>query len=140
LTWSLLDIGIITALTFADGGICSPAVFMYFLTLVFAALPYPLRSMVAVSVACLVGAALLMYAPTGRAGGLDPGYLFVLLVCVALAGVLSVWQARIQARQRSELARLTRLDTLTTLTDYGVYRISDGRLRFDRRIRPGPQG
>jgi hypothetical protein len=46
LSWSLLDITMVCLLGYYDGGVTSPAMLSLFLTLVFAALSYPLASMI----------------------------------------------------------------------------------------------
>jgi len=114
-TWSVLDIAIICVVAHLDGGVTSPAALMLFLTLVFAALSYPLGSMVVVVVASVTGVAVV-----GAAGGAseerfvaDPAYVWVFLVSMALCGVLCTWQSRLAERQRDELAELSRTDPLT---------------------------
>jgi diguanylate cyclase (GGDEF)-like protein len=115
LAWSLIDISIICLLAWLDGGVTSPATLALFLTQVFAALSYPLGSMVAVAVASVVGVGIL-----GAIGGAtpahmatDPVYMGMFLVCLGLTGVLCVWQARMTERQHDELAELSRTDPLT---------------------------
>jgi diguanylate cyclase (GGDEF)-like protein len=115
LTWSLLDIALICLLAYLDGGVTSPATLALFLTQVFAALSYPLASMIAVAAASLVGVGVL-----GLVGGatpahmeVDPAYMGMFLVCLALTGLLCVWQTRLGERQRAELAELSRTDPLT---------------------------
>jgi diguanylate cyclase (GGDEF)-like protein len=115
LTWSLLDIALICTLAYLDVGITSPATLMLFLTLVFAALSYPLASMIVVVAASVSGVAVL-----GVVGGLSPAtsrpdaaYVGMFLVCMAMTGMLCMWQARLGERQRDELAELSRTDPLT---------------------------
>src|SRR4051812_13409006 len=48
--WSALLIVFVTIIVLCDGGVSSPIAAVYFLPLVFAALSYPVRSMIAVSV------------------------------------------------------------------------------------------
>jgi multisubunit Na+/H+ antiporter MnhE subunit len=55
LAWSLGDIALVRLLAYWDGGVTSPATLTLFLTLVFAALSYPLRSMITVAVATVAG-------------------------------------------------------------------------------------
>jgi diguanylate cyclase (GGDEF)-like protein len=115
LSWSLLDISIIVVLAYFDGGVTSPIALALFLTQVFAALSYPLVSMIAVAAASLFGIAVL--GVVGGAGGshfeADPVYVAMFLVCLALTGVLCVWQSRLAGRQHDELAELSRTDPLT---------------------------
>jgi diguanylate cyclase (GGDEF)-like protein len=115
LSWSVLDITVICLLAYVDGGVTSPITLALFLTQVFAALSYPLVSMIAVAAASLVGVAVL-----GAVGGgslehpqADPAYVAMFLVCLALTGVLCVWQSRLAGRQRDELSELSRTDPLT---------------------------
>jgi diguanylate cyclase (GGDEF)-like protein len=114
-TWSVLDVGLICLIAYFDGGVTSPAALMLFLTLVFAALSYPLGSMVVVVLASVAGVAII-----GAVGGAteqpfvaDPAYVWVFLVSMALCGVLCMWQSRLAERQRHELAELSRTDPLT---------------------------
>jgi diguanylate cyclase (GGDEF)-like protein len=115
LAWSGLDILIICVLAYLDGGVTSPATLTLFLTQVYAALSYPLASMIAVAAASLVGVATL--GVLGGAGPAhiqaDPIYMGMFLVCLALTGVLCVWQSRLTERQRAELSELSRTDPLT---------------------------
>jgi diguanylate cyclase (GGDEF)-like protein len=115
LVWSLLDVALICTLAYLDVGITSPATLMLFLTLVFSALSYPLGSMIVVVAATVGGVAVL-----GAVGGLaaptdepDAAYVSMFLVCMALTGMLCVWQARLGEGQRQELAELSRTDPLT---------------------------
>jgi diguanylate cyclase (GGDEF)-like protein len=115
LVWSLLDVALICTLAYLDVGITSPATLMLFLTLVFAALSYPLGSMIVVVAATVTGVAVLgavggVSQPTGHP---DAAYVGMFLVCMALTGILCVWQARLGERQRDELAELSRTDPLT---------------------------
>ena len=115
LAWSLLDIALICLLAYFDGGVTSPATLALFLTQVFAALSYPLGSMITVAIASLVGVGVL-----GAFGGAIPGdiepdpvYIGMFLVCLGLTGMLCVWQSRETERQREDLAELSRTDPLT---------------------------
>jgi diguanylate cyclase (GGDEF)-like protein len=109
LAWSLGDVAIIGALAAADGGTHSPALLMLFLSLTFVALAYPLRTVVIVAVAALV----LAVGLAGHSLSVDAGYVFMLLGCLALTGLMCVWQAMIHQKQRADLARLSRADHLT---------------------------
>jgi diguanylate cyclase (GGDEF)-like protein len=116
LGWSLLDIAIICLLGYLDGGVTSPATLALFLTQVFAALSYPLGSMITVAVASLFGVGVL-----GVLGGAtpdkmqaDPVYMGMFLVCLGLTGMLCVWQSRLTERQRHDLEELSRTDPLTS--------------------------
>jgi diguanylate cyclase (GGDEF)-like protein len=115
LSWSLLDISVICLLAYFDGGVTSPITLSLFLTQVFAALSYPLASMIAVAAASLVGVAVLGVVGAGSLAHpqADPIYMAMFLVCLALTGVLCVWQSRLAGRQRDELSELSRTDPLT---------------------------
>jgi diguanylate cyclase (GGDEF)-like protein len=127
LAWSLSYVGVITAIAAVDGGPHSPVVLVYFITLVYAALAYPLASVVVVSAASVVafaGLALLVPTPAGAIAN-DAGYLWVFSTALATAGVMCAWQAQIQSSQRDELERLSRSDGLTGCLN---------RLGFDERF------
>lgn len=109
LLWSLADIAVIGTLAAADGGTHSPTLLVLFVTLVFAALSYPLVSVAIVAVASL----LLAIGLAGATPTLNGGYVFMFIGCLALTGVLCVCQAMIHQSQRAELARMMRADHLT---------------------------
>src|SRR3954453_4430625 len=103
LVWSLADVVAIGTLAAADGGTHSPTLLVLFVTLVFAALSYPLRSGVIVAVVSLIEA----FALAGHSPQVDTGYVFMFLGCLALTGLLCVWQAMLHQKQRGDLARLS---------------------------------
>ena len=115
LIWSLLDVALICTLAYLDVGITSPATLMLFLMLVFSALSYPLASMI------VGGGGERDRRGDPRRGrrrcarGLQPDapYVAMFLVCMAMTGMLCVWQTRLGERQRDELAELSRTDPLT---------------------------
>jgi diguanylate cyclase (GGDEF)-like protein len=109
LAWSLGDVAIISILAGADGGTHSPTLLVLFVTLVFAALSYPLRSVCVVAVVSLLAA----FGLAGHSPHVDGGYVFMFIGCLALTGLLCVWQAMIHQKQRADLARLSRADHLT---------------------------
>jgi diguanylate cyclase (GGDEF)-like protein len=109
LAWSLADISMIALMSAADGGTRSPTLLVLFLTLVFAALSYPLASVSIVAITSLLLAALLgIPSPSPQ-----PGYVYMFIACLAITGLMCVWQAMISQQQRAELARLSRADHLT---------------------------
>jgi diguanylate cyclase (GGDEF)-like protein len=137
LSWSLLDITMVCLLGYYDGGVTSPAMLSLFLTLVFAALSYPLASMITVAVASLVG--LVTLAVIGGAVPshmeVDPVYVVMFVVCLGITGVLCVWQSRLTAAQRDELAELSRTDHLTgCLNRRGFGERLDAELRRAERV------
>jgi diguanylate cyclase (GGDEF)-like protein len=85
------------------------------MTQVFAALSYPLGSMITVAVASLAGVGVLGAFGGAMPGDIeaDPAYIGMFLVCLGLTGMLCVWQSRVTERQREELAELSRTDPLT---------------------------
>jgi diguanylate cyclase (GGDEF)-like protein len=115
LTWSLLDITMVCLLAYFDGGVTSPSMLSLFLTLVFAALSYPLASMITVAVGSVVGVVVLALVGGARPSHMqvDPAYVVMFAVCLGITGVLCVWQSRLTAAQRDELAELSRTDPLT---------------------------
>jgi diguanylate cyclase (GGDEF)-like protein len=136
LGWSLLDIAIICVIAFLDGGVTSPATLALFLTQVYAALSYPLLSMISVAAASLVGVGMLSVIGGATPAHLqaDPAYMAMFLICLALTGVLCVWQARLAERQRDELAELSRTDPLTgCLNRRGFTERLDAELRRAER-------
>src|SRR4051794_41829661 len=89
--WSCLLIIFVTVIVLLDGGVSSPAAAVYFLPLVFAALSYPVKSMIAVAVVDVVG---YVFAAVAIGGGAPTtgGFLAPAPVCAgrvwALAGPL----------------------------------------------------
>ena len=138
LSWSLSYVVLITALAAADGGVHSPVALVYFLTLVFSALAYPLRSVAVVSVSSVIacaGLVLLMPEPADAARS-SVSYLWLFTACLALAGVMCVWQARINTSLRADLTRLSRLDALTgCLNRRGLAEALDTELARSERER-----
>jgi diguanylate cyclase (GGDEF)-like protein len=141
LAWSLSYVALITALAAADGGVRSPVALVYFLTLVFAALAYPLASVVVVSAASVLacaGLAIVMDDGRGGAGMSSASYLWLFIACLALAGVMCMWQSRINESLRADLTRLSRLDALTgCLNRRGLAEVLDTEMaRAARERRP----
>jgi diguanylate cyclase (GGDEF)-like protein/putative nucleotidyltransferase with HDIG domain len=107
--WSLLDLGLIVVATWADGGTGSPVALIFFIPVVFAAMSYPLVSVLAVgglSVAAYMALAVTI-------GGASWAYQAMFAVMLACAGAMSAWQARNHDRQRSALMEVSRADPLT---------------------------
>ncbi len=109
LSWSILDLALITAATLADGGTGSPLALIFFVPVVFAALSYPLGSVMIVG--GLTVASYLALAVT--VGGADWGYQALFAVMFACTGVMSAWLAGNQERQRAALMEISRADPLT---------------------------
>src|SRR3954447_15983643 len=107
--WSSLLILFVTILVLVDGGVTSPIATLYFLPLVFAALSYPVRSMIAVSVID-VAAYIVAAVAVGGVSTTVMAFVALTLVC---ASWMCAWQARIHEHQRNELSRVSRADALT---------------------------
>ncbi|HEX8856402.1 MAG TPA: GGDEF domain-containing protein [Thermoleophilaceae bacterium] len=107
--WSALDVAIVGALEAADGGARSPTVLIYVLPLAFAALSYPLPSVVAISLLDVI-----TYVAVSAAAD-PPGFTYIAFVAASLACAagLCVAQARNHHAQRAELGRVSRTDPLT---------------------------
>jgi diguanylate cyclase (GGDEF)-like protein len=109
LTWSATIVALVAGGPLTDGGARSPLTVGLFLPLTFAALSYPLASMVAVGamvVGAYLGVALGM-------GGVPAPEVFFVSGALACATWMCAWQARNHERQRLELARVSRSDPLT---------------------------
>jgi diguanylate cyclase (GGDEF)-like protein/PAS domain S-box-containing protein len=106
--WSLLDYGLVTAISAADGGPRSPFVFLFVLPTIFAALSYPLWSTLATAAAgCLCFAGV---AATSNEASLE--YDLFVVFSLLCAGALCAWQARNGGR-----ARATLRESVQALTD-----------------------
>src|SRR3954447_25558596 len=107
--WSCLLILFVTIIVLVDGGVSSPTAAVYFLPLVFAALSYPVKSMVAVAVVDIAGYVIAALA----VGGVSPTTVGFVALTLACASWMCAWQARIHERHRDELSRVSRCDPLT---------------------------
>ncbi len=109
LSWSILDLVLITVATVADGGAGSPLALIYFVPVVFAAMSYPLWSVTAVG-----GLTVVIYmAVAGASGGSSWSHRALFAVMLSCTGVMSAWMARNQERQREVLTEVSRIDPLT---------------------------
>ncbi len=109
LSWSLMDLALIAAGALADGGTGSPLALVFFIPVVFAAMSYPLGSVVIVGGLSVAGYLALALA----VGGMGWAYQAVFAVMLACAGAMSAWQARNHDRQRLALMEVSRADPLT---------------------------
>jgi diguanylate cyclase (GGDEF)-like protein len=107
--WSTLLILFVTIIVLFDGGVSSPIAAVYFLPLVFAALSYPVRSMVAVSVIDVVAYLVAALA----VGGVSTTEMTVVALTLVCASWMCAWQAHMHELQRDELSRVSRADPLT---------------------------
>ena len=109
LVWSAVIVGLVSVGPISDGGAGSPLTAGLFLPLAFAALSYPLASMLAVG-AMVVGAYL---AIAFGMGGVDPPAITFMSLALACATWMCASQARNHDLQRRELGRVSRSDPLT---------------------------
>jgi diguanylate cyclase (GGDEF)-like protein len=109
LGWSLLDLVLIVAATWADGDTGSPVALTFFIPVVFAAMSYPLASVLAVA-GLSVASYLTLAVTIGGAGWAYEGLFAVMLGCT---GAMSAWQARNHDCQRAALMEVSRADPLT---------------------------
>jgi diguanylate cyclase (GGDEF)-like protein len=115
LAWSMSYVGFITVMAAADGGARSPTTLVFFLTLVFSSLSYPLWMVGVVSVSSVsafVGLAIVE--PIHHASSaVSPASIWVFAAVLGLVALMCIWQARVNARQHHRLGRLSRTDPLT---------------------------
>ncbi len=109
LGWSLTDLALIVVATLADGGTRSPLALIFFMPVVFAAMSYPLRSVLTVAGVSVAG----YLAVAALIGGADWSYEALFAVMLVCTGAMSAWQARNHDRQRSALMEVSRVDPLT---------------------------
>ena len=109
LAWSAGTVAIVAGLVFADGGVSSPLALLFFLPLAFAALSYPLPSVVAIGILDV-----LAFAVVGLlAGHSSFAHIAFFAVVLAMTALLCGWEAIDHDHQRSVLARVSRADPLT---------------------------
>jgi diguanylate cyclase (GGDEF)-like protein len=132
LAWSGSTLAVITAAVQLDGGLSSPLSVLFFIPVVFAALSYPLRSVVAVgglSEMALVTVGTLI----GTTGSVTVGFF---ATAMAMVAVLCAWQGELHERRRRELALISRSDPLTgSLNRRGFQERLDSEL--DAALRDG---
>jgi diguanylate cyclase (GGDEF)-like protein len=109
LTWSAVVVVLVALGPITDGGAGSPLTAGFFLPLAFAALSYPMGSMLAVG-AMIVSAYLAVALGMGGVSGAGVSFVALALVC---ATWMCAWQARNHDLQRRELRRVSRSDPLT---------------------------
>src|SRR3954447_812460 len=99
LTWSLGTIALIASLSAADGGARSPLSLLFFLPLAFAALSYPLPSVVAIGTVDVLG-----FVGVGVfAGTTDTVHLGFFATWLAGTAVICAWEAYDHDQQRADL-------------------------------------
>jgi diguanylate cyclase (GGDEF)-like protein len=117
-TWSILQILVITIAYGADKTPTSPLALMFFIPLVYAALSYPLGSMIALAAVdflCYVGAVSFAFTTLGIATAERPRpeYSGFFAFALGVIAILCSWYARQQDGRRDDLARISRADPLT---------------------------
>jgi diguanylate cyclase (GGDEF)-like protein len=118
LSWSVLQIIVITVVYGADKAPTSPLALLFFIPLVYAALSYPLPSVVAVAALdflCYVGAVSFVFTRLGleTAEQPKPEYSGFFAFALGTIAILCSWYARQQESRREDLARISRADPLT---------------------------
>src|SRR3954453_3106899 len=109
LLWSTTNIVLTTVVVAADGGSTSPLALLFFVPVVFAALSYPLASVIAIGALDYVA-----YVAVGVAGEQpDPQYVGFFAFSLACVAALCGCQAQDQARCPAALSRVSRADPLT---------------------------
>ena len=116
--WSFLNICLIAVIVGADQTSASPLALLFFVPLVFAALSYPLVSVVvlaAIDFLFYVGAVSFVLTAVGldTATAPDQEYSAFFAFCLGTIAVLCAWYARHQDRRRHDLAAISRADPLT---------------------------
>jgi diguanylate cyclase (GGDEF)-like protein len=117
-TWSILQIFVITVAYGADKSTTSPLALLFFIPMVYAALSYPLPSMIgiaAIDFLCYVGAVSFVFTSIGldTVDRPKPQYSGFFAFTLAVIAILCSWYARHQDSRRSDLARISRADPLT---------------------------
>jgi diguanylate cyclase (GGDEF)-like protein len=116
--WSVLQILVITVAYGADQTPTSPLALLFFIPLVYAALSYPLLSVVIVAgfdFLCYVGAVSFVFTQLGidTAEQPKPEYSGLFAFSLGVIAILCSWYARQQDNRRDDLARISRADPLT---------------------------
>jgi diguanylate cyclase (GGDEF)-like protein len=109
MSWSVLDLALIASACAADGGTHSPLALVLFVPVVFAAMSYPLSSVITVgglSMACYLALAFFV-------GGAPWSYQALFAAMLFCTGAMSAWQARNHGRQHQALMDVSRADPLT---------------------------
>jgi diguanylate cyclase (GGDEF)-like protein len=108
LAWSLSNVATITLFGFINNSPNSALSLLFFVPVVFVSTSYPLRSVIIVSVASIVG-----YLGVGIHAGSTTDFVLMFAAVLGSTALMGAWQARNQERVREELARMSRTDPLT---------------------------
>src|SRR4030081_3516370 len=109
LAWSLLDLALVASLVAIDGTIESPFALVFFVPVVFAAMSYPVPSVIVVGVLTV---AVYLVLAVAEGDGVGPR-VFFFSFALACTAVMSAGQARNHDRQPCALSRVSRADPLT---------------------------
>lgn len=115
LSWSLSYVAFIAVMAAADGGARSPTTLLFFLTLVYSSLSYPLWMVGVVSAASVGVFVTLAVALPGSssAGAMSADSVWLFAAVLVLVALMCIWQARVNSRHHRRLGRLSRTDPLT---------------------------
>ena len=128
--WSALDIVLILVLAAVDGGGDSVFAALLVVPIVFAAVSYPRRLVLAISAAVVAG-----YVGLAVATSTSGGYTLMLATTLASTALMSDWQARNHERRRELLAIASRTDPLTgALNRRGFEQASTAALAATARL------
>jgi diguanylate cyclase (GGDEF)-like protein len=116
--WSVLQILVIAIVYGADKTPTSPLALLFFIPLIYAALSYPLPSVVAIAALdflCFVGAVSFVFTRLGldTADKPKPEYSGFFAFALGVIAFLCAWYARQQETRRQDLARISRADPMT---------------------------
>jgi diguanylate cyclase (GGDEF)-like protein len=107
--WSVTNIALTAVVVAADRGSTSPLALLFFVPVVFAALSYPLGSVIVIGALDYIA-----YIAVGvGAAHPNPDYVAFFAFSLACVAVLCGWHAHDQDRRRAGLARVSRADPLT---------------------------
>jgi diguanylate cyclase (GGDEF)-like protein len=108
LAWSISNVVSIGVFGLIDDEPNSALSLMFFIPIVFVSTTYPLRSVIAVSVATIAA----FFAVALHAGS-TPDFVLMFAAVLGCTALMGAWQARNHDRVREELARVSRTDPLT---------------------------
>jgi diguanylate cyclase (GGDEF)-like protein len=108
LAWSLSNVATITVFGIINNSPNSALSLLFFVPIVFVSTTYPLRSVVIVSLASIVG-----YLGVAVHAGSTPDFVLMFAAVLGSTALMGGWQARNHDKVREELARMSRTDPLT---------------------------
>jgi diguanylate cyclase (GGDEF)-like protein len=108
-SWSVMDLALIAGATIADGGTGSPLALIFFVPVIFAAMSYPLVSVLAVGGLSMASYLTLAFTQ----GGAASAYEWMFTIMLGCTGAMSAWQAGNHGSQHRALMEVSRADALT---------------------------